>query len=357
MTATMSALVLHGLGDLRYEQVPIPEPRAGWALVRVAAVGVCGSDVPRIYAHGAYHYPLIPGHEAAGVVAALGDAADGAAIRVGDAVAIKPLIPCGKCVFCEIGAFGQCMDYGYIGSRRDGAMAEYVLAPTANLLPLPAGLDPVEAALCEPTGVALHAVRQGGVGAGDVVAILGSGPIGMLVAQWARILGAEEIILVDVDEAKLALARRMWLGHTVNSRQTDPVAAVREIGRGLGADLVIEAAGVPATVNQALLLARPLGRVVIMGNPLADVTLPLASVSQILRKELVIRGTWNSSFAHLPTDEWQVTLRYLADRRIDVKPLITHRLPLSRGVAALEMMRDRSEPYARVVLTNDQGER
>jgi len=276
---------------------------------------------------------------------------------VGDAVAIKPLIPCRQCAFCEIGAFGQCTDYDYIGSRRDGAMAEYVLAPVENLLRLPDGLDPLEAALCEPTAVALHAVRQGGVGAGDVVAILGSGPIGMLAAQWARILGAEEIILVDVDAAKLALARRMWLGRTVDSRQADPVAAVREIGRGLGADLVIEAAGVPATFDQALLMARPLGRVVILGNPSADVTLPVASVSQILRKELVIRGTWNSSFAHLPTDEWQVSLRYLADRRIDVKPLITHRLPLAQGVAALEMMRDRTEPYARVVLTNEEGER
>ncbi|MEN6478695.1 MAG: galactitol-1-phosphate 5-dehydrogenase [Anaerolineales bacterium] len=350
MSATMGALVLHGLGDLRYERVPVPALQPGYALVRVAAVGVCGSDVPRIFQHGAYHYPLIPGHELAGVVE---DVDEGAGVSVGASVTVKPLIPCGHCPYCAIGAYGQCTDYDYIGSRRDGAMAEYVLAPIANLVPLPASLDLAEAALCEPITVALHALRQAGISAGDTVAILGSGPIGMLIAQWARILGADEIVLIDVDEHKLELARRMWLGQTVNSRTTDPVAALQRLGSGLGADVVIEAAGVPATVNQAILIARPLGRVVLMGNPAADVTLPLATVSQVLRKELTIRGTWNSSFVSLPTDEWAVAVRYLADRRIDVKPLISHRLPLSEGVRALNMMHQHSEPFARVVLVNE----
>ena len=350
MSATMSALVLHGLGDLRYERVPVPTLQPGYALVRVAAVGVCGSDVPRIFEHGAYHYPLIPGHELAGVVEEI---EEGAPVAKGTPVTVKPLIPCGHCAYCQIGAYGQCTDYDYLGSRRDGAMAEYVLAPSANLVPLPETLDPVEAALCEPITVALHALRQGGVNAGDTVAILGCGPIGMLIAQWARILGADEVVLIDVDEHKLDLARRMWLGHTVNSRNADPIAAVRNLGRGLGADVVIEAAGVPVTVNQAILLARPLGRVVLMGNPAGDVTLPRATVSQILRKELIVRGTWNSSFVALPTDEWAVAVRYLADRRLDVKPLISHRLPLSEGVRALKMMQQRSEPFARVVLVNE----
>jgi len=232
-------------------------------------------------------------------------------------------------------------------------MAEYVLAPVANLVPLPPELDLVEAALCEPMAVSLHAVRQGRLEPGDTVAVLGSGPIGMLIAQWARIMGADEVVLVDVDEHKLDLARRMWLGRTVNSRQVDPVEAVRKLGHGLGADLVIEAAGVPATVNQALQMARPLGRVVLMGNPAADVTLPRGTVSQVLRKELTIRGTWNSAFVALPTDEWKVVVRYAADRRIDVKPLISHRVPLADGIKALEMMHQRSEPYARVVFVNE----
>ncbi|MGI6374655.1 MAG: galactitol-1-phosphate 5-dehydrogenase [Anaerolineae bacterium] len=354
MSADMSALVLHGLGDVRYEQVPMPEPGPGQALIRVAAAGICGSDLPRIYEHGAYHYPLIPGHEVAGRVVALGPdtPVDAGGVAVDTDVVVMPLLPCGRCDYCRIGAYGQCQDYDYLGSRSDGGMAEYLLAPVANLLPLPTGLDPVDAALCEPAAVALHALRQGGVQPGDTVAILGCGAIGMLIAQWARIMGADEVLLVDVDDAKLELARRMWLGATVNSRTADPVALARRLGRGLGADLVIEAAGVPATFERALLMARPLGRVVIMGNPSADVTLARSTVSQLLRKELTLHGTWNSSFVALPTDEWRVTLRYLADRRIDVKPLITHRVPLSQGVQALEMMRRRAEPVARVVLIN-----
>jgi len=354
MSVDMGALVLHGLGDIRYERIAVPAPGPGQAQIRVAAASICGSDVPRIYQHGAYHYPLIPGHEVSGRVVALGPGTRGGPdIAVGTEVAVKPLIPCGHCAYCHIGAYGQCSDYDYLGSRSDGGMAEYLVAPVDNLLPLPTGLDPVEASLCEPTAVALHAVRQGGVEPGDCVAIIGCGAIGMLIAQWVRIMGADRILLVDVDEAKLEMARRMWLGQTVNSHNTDPVIAAQQMGGGLGADLVIEAAGAATTIEQALQMARPLGRVVVMGNPAADVTLSRATVSQLLRKELTVRGAWNSSFVALPTDEWHVALRYLADRRIDVRPLITHRVPLAQGAQALAMMQRRAEPVARVVLVND----
>ena len=174
---TMQALVLHGIGDLRYERVPRPVPGSGEALVRVVAVGVCGSDLPRIFEHGTYRFPLIPGHEIAGVV----EEVVGIALRrPGERVTVKPLMPCGECAYCQVGDFAQCRSYDYLGSRSDGGFAEYVRAPQSNLVPVPEGVHMVDASLTEPAAVALHALRQGGVEPGDAVAILGTGPIGMM---------------------------------------------------------------------------------------------------------------------------------------------------------------------------------
>jgi len=350
---TMHALVLHGIGNLCYGRVPRPIPQDGDALVRVAAAGVCGSDVPRIYVHGTYHFPLIPGHELSGVIEELvGSPTPHAApgLQVGQRVVIVPLLPCRRCAYCQVGAYAQCAAYDYLGSRSDGGFADYVRVPQANLLPIPDGVDLLEAALAEPAAVALHAMRQAQVEPGDVVAILGTGPIGMILAQWAAILGAGRVLLVDIDARKLAMARDLGLGTTFDAREGDPVAWVREVTAGRGADVVIEAAGASVTLEQSLRAARPLGHVVIMGNPSGEVRLPQATISQILRKELTIRGTWNSSFAALPTNEWQVVLEMLAAGRLDLRSLITHQVPLSDGVAALQMMRDQSAFYGRVVL-------
>ncbi|MGQ9589361.1 MAG: alcohol dehydrogenase catalytic domain-containing protein, partial [Planctomycetota bacterium] len=136
---SMDALVLHAVGDLRLERVARPAPRAGEALVRVAFCGVCGSDIPRIYEKGTYSFPLIPGHEFAGTVEAAGEGVGG--FRPGDRVAVFPLVWCGHCAACERGRYAQCADYDYLGSRSDGAFAEYVVAPARNLVRVPDGLS------------------------------------------------------------------------------------------------------------------------------------------------------------------------------------------------------------------------
>ncbi len=351
MNTPMQALVLHAVGDLRCEEVPAPTLKPGWAVVRVAAAGVCGSDVPRVFHHGTYRMPLIPGHELAGWIESVADPA--AAGRVGERVTVFPLIPCYACTYCQIGAYGQCTSYDYLGSRTDGGFAGYVLAPLANLVAVPDTVSLADAALTEPAAVALHALRQGDAAAGDRVVILGAGPIGMMIAQWASILGARLVLLVDIDARKLDLARSLQLGATCNARESDPVEWVRAATEGRGADLVIEAAGAPQTFEQALRMARPLGRVVIMGNPAGDVRLPQATVSQLLRKQLTVRGTWNSAFAAVPLNEWELVLHMLAAGRLQLAPLISHRVPLTAGPAALQMMRDQSEFFSRVVLVGE----
>jgi len=345
----MHALVLHHIGDLRYERVPRPPLAQGEALIRVVAVGVCGSDIPRIFEHGTYRFPLIPGHEIAGIIE---EVAGPGPRQVGERVAIKPLIPCKHCPYCEIGAFGQCLSYDYLGSRSDGGFAEFVKAPQENLVPLPEQVDLVEAALTEPAAVALHAIRQAEVQPGDTVAILGTGPIGMMIAQWARIHGAGQILLVDIDPQKLQHAQKLGLGFVCNAREEDPVQWIKQRTSDQGAPIVIEAAGTSITFEQALRAARPLGRVVIVGNPSSDVHLPQKTVSQILRKQLCIKGTWNSHFARLPVDEWRVVVEMLAAGKLNLRDLISHRIPLAEAPSFLRAMYAKKGFFLRVVLLN-----
>ncbi len=346
---TMLAAVLYGVGDLRVEERPRPEPARGQVLVRVAACGVCGSDVPRIFEHGTYRFPLIPGHEFAGRVAACGEGVEGWA--EGDPVTVFPLLPCRRCRYCERGVFELCDHYDYLGSRSDGAFAEYVVAPAWNLVRVPAAVPLDHAALTEPASVALHALRRFGVAAGDRVAILGAGPIGLLLAQWARALGAGRVFLFDLVAEKLAAARELGFADTINSSECDPVERALAETEGVGVDLVVEAAGVPATVVQAIQMARKLGKIVLMGNPAAGVTLSQEVLWSLLRKQLTIRGTWNSSFARLPRSEWATSLEAMARGGLRIEPLITHRFPLAQANEALELLRDRREFANKVLLT------
>jgi L-iditol 2-dehydrogenase len=350
---SMHALVLHDVGDIRYETVPRPEPAPGEALVRVGAAGVCASDIPRIYEHGVEHYPLIPGHELAGVVEAVNEADVSGAIEPGARVAVKPLIPCGHCTWCRMGAASQCEQQDVIGARRDGGFAEYVRVPVTNLLPLPRGTSLIEAALTEPAAEALHALRQGAPQAGEVVAILGAGMVGMLLAQWAWVIGARRVLLVDVHPHRLVMADDLILGETFDARQGDPVAWARQETDGRGPDLVIEAAGASATWEQALRMARPLGRVVLAARPSADVQLSQGVLQEALHKELTLRGAWSAHDSASPVDEWQVALDMLAEERIDTGAMVMRRVPLSAAVDALEALRDGAGSCGRLIIVND----
>jgi len=335
----VKACVLHAVGDLRYEEVSTPVPAGGEVLVRVGACGVCGSDIPRVFQKGTYRFPTIPGHEMAGVVTALGEGVDAA--WMGRRVAVFPLIPCRRCGLCAIGEYALCTDYGYLGSRSDGGFAEYVPAPVWNLVPVPDAVSLEEAAMAEPAAVAVHALRQGRIDIGDAVAILGAGPIGVILAMWARAWGAGRVLLVDIDADKLAFAASMGFHDGCNARETDPVAWINQV-TGRGADLVVEAAGSPVTFEQAMHAARPLGRVVLMGNPAGDMKLTQKGYWAILRKQLVVTGTWNSAYSDLPRNEWRLVLDALAAGQLDLKPLITHRVGLAGLYDAMVMMRDRA---------------
>ncbi len=345
----MKACVLRAVGDLRLEDVPAPVPRAGEVLLRVGACGVCGSDIPRIFEKGTYRFPLIPGHEFAGMVENTGPGVDAA--WVGKRVAVFPLIPCFKCASCEIGAYAQCADYDYLGSRCNGAFAEYVTAPEWNLVTIPLDLPIEQAALAEPAAVALHALRRASVEIGSSVLIFGAGPIGLMLGQWAKAWGAGKVLLVDIDLAKLRFARKLGFDHLYDATQGGvPEWVMKKTGRG--ADVVLEGSGSSAAYEQCMLCARPFGSVVLMGNPAGTMTLSQKAYWAILRNELRVLGTWNSSFTDLPRNEWSQALESMANGTLDAGALISHRTDLDHLPAHLEMMRDRSVFFSKVMLIN-----
>lgn len=340
----MKAAVLHSIGDLRIENVPAPQPTPGSVLVRVRACGVCGSDIPRIFKKGAYRFPLIPGHEFAGEVVSAGSPAEER--YIGLRVVVFPLIPCRRCPPCEVAAYAQCHSYDYLGSRSDGAFAEYVCVPVWNLVTCPEGLSWEEAAMTEPLAVSLHALHQGSLRQGDVVYIAGAGPIGLLTALAALRSGAAKICLSDIDPAKLDFARELGFSAVFDPREIRPEVYIRdECG---GADLVIEATGSSAAYEDALPAAKDFARVVLLGNPLDAMPLSQSIYWTILRKELRISGSWNSVYRYHGESEWTQALRLLSSG-LQALRLITHQVTLDELPAALHAMRDRDGFFVKTI--------
>ncbi len=330
---TMNAAVLHAVGDLRYEKVPMPEAKEGEVLLQVLGCGVCGSDIPRVFTSGTYHFPTIPGHEFAGKIV---DDPEGKLI--GKYAAVFPLLPCRKCAACEVGEYVNCSDYDYYGSRRDGGFAEYIAVDRRNLIILPEGVDPVVASLCEPGAVGRAAIRRLDVKIGDLCVIYGAGPIGLIAAQWARRAGAATVRVVDISEEKLEFAKKF--GFEAYDRERDGLA-----------DCVLEGTGVSPALNNAVLSLKNHGRLVLMGNPAHDMTISQKTYSQILRREITMCGTWNSSYNQVVND-WTATVNAMADGSVNYADLITHKFSLSDCNAALEMMRDKKEFFTKVTFVN-----
>ncbi|MGQ9730447.1 MAG: galactitol-1-phosphate 5-dehydrogenase [Candidatus Zipacnadales bacterium] len=347
----MIAAVLHAPGDLRIERVPVPQPQEGEVLIRVGACGICGSDVPRVMTKGTYRFPLIPGHEFAGTIAALGWGVEEWA--EGERVAVFPLIPCRQCEWCSgkpgLETWHLCDNYDYLGSRSNGAFAEYVVAPAWNLVRVPDTVSIECAAMTEPAAVAYHALHRPLTDPPDCITIFGAGPIGIILAQW---VGLEfdshwmtdnnrpfpRLWLCDIREDKLEVARSITVADDVNASEVNPVEHILSATNGRGVDYAYEAAGVAVTLRQCIAVTAKLGSVVLMGNQAEDVTLPVDLFSQILRKELRLSGTWNSRFGPDEHDDWSTALREMASGRLTLGPLITHRYRIDQANAAFAMM-------------------
>jgi L-iditol 2-dehydrogenase len=348
MAQKMRAVRLFGIGDVRCVEVDVPQlQKDDDVIIKVKSCGVCGSDIPRVMAKGAYKYPITIGHEFAGQVVDAGDKVKN--LEIGDRVSVMPLIPCGECDYCKVGQAVMCDNYEYYGSRIDGAMAEYIRVSASTILKLPLGVDYEMGSMTDPTSVALHAIRKLNTEPGQSAVVFGLGAIGFLAVQWLKALGYTKVFAVDIFDEKLQLAARLGADYTVNGKRQDPIKFIKENTENKGVDAAIELAGSKFTQAQAIDAVKKMGTVVYCGISYEDLNIPSGTLSKILRGELNIKGSWNSSIAPLPINEWKSSLEFMKNGNIRPNPLITHRFRLEDCQKAFDMMYNKTEVFTKVL--------
>lgn len=345
----MKAYVLHDINDLRYEEVDKPFIGENEVLVKVKAAGICGSDIPRVFHTGTYSYPLIPGHEFSGMVAAVGK--NVSSEWMNQRVGVFPLIPCYSCGPCRNRQYEMCRQYSYLGSRRNGAFAEYVAVPEKNLIRLPENVDYAEAAMMEPMSVAVHAMRKIAPSESESIAICGLGTIGLFLLMFLMESGKKNILAIGNKEFQKKTAMKMGLSEECycDSRTQNVDEWLMKRTNGTGVDVFFECVGKNETLKQAVRLTGAAGRIMLVGNPASDMILEKETYWKILRNQLTMMGTWNSSFTHEQKDDWHYVLERLEDQRIKPAELITHRCSLEELNKGFEIMRHKKEDYGKVM--------
>ncbi|MBO4375054.1 MAG: galactitol-1-phosphate 5-dehydrogenase [Lachnospiraceae bacterium] len=355
----MKAWVLNDIKDIALIERDIPSPAPSEVLIKVMAAGICGSDIPRIYENGAHRMPLIPGHEFSGVVAKCGSEADPELIN--KRVGIFPLIPCKKCVPCRNGHPEMCRDYDYVGSRRDGAFAEYVTVPASNLIELPDAVGFGEAAMLEPMAVAVHAMRmimdegEEGPDTEQNIVICGLGPIGLMLLMFLNESGYRNIYVTGNRDSQKKRAAAFGISEErfCDSRENDvPEWIMKKTG---GADVYFECVGKNECVINGIASAAPGGKVLLVGNPYSDMKLSKDIYWKILRNQLTVKGTWNSTFLgtedpQREDDDWHYVIKRLEEKRIDPKVLITHEFAIDDLEKGFLMMRDKTSEHCKVLM-------
>lgn len=341
----MQALLLKNYMELELTEMPVPEPGPDEVLVRVAACGICGSDVHGLDgSSGRRIPPVVMGHEAAGVVAATGSQVRG--LREGDRITFDSTVWCGTCFYCRRGEVNLCDNRQVLGVscgdyRRHGAFAEYVVVPERIVAPLPDSLSFEEAAMIEPASVAVHAVNLTPVRLGDTAVVVGTGMIGLLVVQALRLAGCGRIVAVDVDAARLELARRFGADELINAREADPVAAVADLTSGRGADVAVEAVGATEPVATAIASLRKGGALTLVGNVTPKIELALQAV---VTRQLRLTGSCASC------GEYPAVIELVARGAIRVRELISATAPLADGPAWFDRLYRREPNLMKVIL-------
>ena len=344
----MNAVVLEAPEQLIYKQIPMPALQPGWVLMKVGAVSVCGSDVLRVWHNHARVMPIVLGHECAGTIAAVGPDLDESLI--GRNVALIPLIPNMESPISDMGFYSSSSGYSFIGSRINGAYAEYVALPAANAIQMPPDVPAEIGALLEPCTVGHHALNRGGGVEGRTVAVFGAGSIGLFTIQIAHALGAKMIIAVDINDEHLESAVHFGADVTVNPSKVDTVEAIMD-ATTYGADLSLEVAGLPVTLEQAVLSTRAGGDLVLVGNQPVKKQFSLNLIEQFMRRQLNMHGCWMSYSAPFPGMEWQNCLSLMQAGKLSLSEMITHRISLKDLPDTFEKIRQGAMEYRKIMVT------
>ena len=321
----MKAVRLLSVGQLVLAEVPKPTPSPGDILVRIEAVGICGSDRHMFKGEFPTAKPVTLGHEFCGIVEAIGAAVT--TVSVGDRVTGDPNISCGTCPQCRRGRFNLCDNLSAIGVWRDGGFADYVVMPEAQAHLLPADLDPIHGAFCEPLACCLHGLDIARIAAGDSVVVLGGGVIGLLMVQLARLAGAATIILSTRQKPRRDLALELGATHAVDPSAEDPIAAVKAIVPG-GVDVVLECAGVADTFQQSFRLARRGGAIIVFGVVPAGEEAPVVPFD-ILVNELRVEGAYLNPLTHARA------AAMIAAKTLEIDRLVTRTIGLDEVPAII----------------------
>lgn len=343
----MKALAFYGIRDLRYEEVENPKIEKNTdAIVKVKAVGICGSDIARYRSLGPYVPGNVWGHEFSGEVVEIGSEVKH--VKVGDRVVGSPAMVCHECQFCRSGEPARCENLSAIGALVPGAFAEFIKVPAINLVGMSKEMSYEEGTLVEPSTVVLRGLYHTKISMGSEVAVMGCGNIGLMAIQWARLFGAKKIYAFDISEEKLALAKQLGADVAINSSEGDVYALMQQYSDGV--DLAIESAGNPFTAARVLGLARKGGEVLYLGIPYGDVSAPRFYFEKILRNELTVKGSWSCVSGSYPGKEWMNAVDFIGRKQVNVAQIITHKVKLSEGPKIFEKIMENPQGFGKVLL-------
>ena len=341
----MKALLLTEYSKLEMAELPVPEPAAHEVLIRVEACGICGSDVHGYDgSSGRRIPPIVMGHEAAGTIEKVGSAVS--SYKKGDRVTFDSTIYCGECEYCKKGLMNLCGNREVLGVstpefRRAGAFADFVVVPALVLYALPPTVSFAEAAMVEPLSVAVHAVAVSDIAKGSTALVVGAGMIGLLVMQSLKVAGCSQIIVSDIDDTRLKLARDLGATATINAKTSDAVAEVKKLTNGAGVDTALEAVGSTPTIKAAIESVKRGGTVTLIGNISPTAEIPLQAV---VSRQIRLQGSAASA------GEYPEAIDLIARGAVTVKPLITAVAPLEDGAQWFTRLHNREANLMKIVL-------
>lgn len=348
----MKAAVVCANEDVQYIDYKEPEVSEGMVKIKIKASGICGSDIPRVLHNGVHFYPIVLGHEFSGDVVEIGEGVT--KVKVGDRVSGAPLLPCLTCEDCQHGNYSLCKNYSFIGSRKQGSNADFVVIPERNAVPFDASIPYEQGAMFEPSTVALHGLFQNDYKGGEKVAILGGGTIGIFTMQWAKIFGAAEVVVFDISDERLELATRMGATKTFNTTKENFMEEVKEFTQGKGFRYVFETAGQTATMYMAFELAGNKANVCFIGTPHVDLTFTPKMWENMNRKEFKLTGSWMSYSAPYPGKEWDLTAHYFKTGQLKFDPaFIAEKMPMSQAQEAFMLFKEPGRVKGKVLLINE----
>lgn len=336
---------MHGTNQMVWKDIPMPDVKNNEVLIKVGAVGICGSDV-HYYQHGrigdfVVEGDFILGHECAGEIVEVGSGVK--SLKIGDRVALEPGKTCGKCEFCKTGRYNLCPDVEFFATPPyHGVFCNYVVHPEDMCFKLPENVSNVEGALVEPLAVGLHAANQGGVKLGDTVLIYGSGCIGLVSLLASKAMGASKVIVVDVLENRLKTALKLGATHIVNPKEADVAETVAKITEGKGAHVVVDTAAAEVTIKQSADVLKIGGTIVLVGMTAKDEV--LFNFMRLMGKE----GTLKTIFRY--RNLYPVAINAISSGAINVKEIVSHEFDFEDTKEAFDFVVNNAQDVVKAVI-------